>query len=178
MRLPWEPPKVERAKIETLLGHGPRRLVTIGVRANEHTSRERLAGYRAGMNRTSLAPRSGMVEHPDLLTAGRLGKILREHGGEGIFALNRVSTLHVLRGSREPGIKTGPEMPLISFDDFDRGDLLAPRLSVMQQPPEMLGRESARLRFEWMKGPGAGKQPRAAVLPARLVIRESCGCRG
>jgi LacI family transcriptional regulator len=165
-----------REATEHMLGHGLRRLVAIGARANVHTSRERLAGYRECMNRASLAPRSGMVEHPDLLTVEWIGNILGEHAADGIFALNWVSTLHVLRGLRELGIKAGSEMPLISFDDFDLGDLLAPRLSVVQQPSEMLGRESVKLLFERMNG-GAGKQTRAAVLPARLVIRESCGCR-
>ncbi|MGH9598785.1 MAG: substrate-binding domain-containing protein [Terracidiphilus sp.] len=161
---------------EHMLSHGYRRIVAIGARPNLYTSRERAAGYRKAMSQSSLEPKTCLVKHESQLTAKWLDRVLRRHAADAVFSLNWVSTLHVLRGLRELGLKTGQDIPLISFDDFDLGDLLAPRLSVVQQPSELLGHESSRLLFERLNGQGT--QPsRLVVLPARLVIRESCGCR-
>lgn len=165
-----------RDATQHLLAHGLRRIVAIGTRPYLYTSRERVAGYREAMSHLTLEPRACLVKHESLLTVEWLDKeVLCPHAADAILSLNWVSTLHVLRGLRELGMKVGRDIPLVSFDDFDLGDVLSPRLSVVQQPSEMLGRESARLLFERLKGE-AKVPPREVVLPARLIIRESCGC--
>ncbi len=160
-----------------MLDHGFRRVVAIGTRPHLYTSRERVAGYRKSMTQANLKPRECLVAHESLLTAKWLeAEVLGEHAADAIFSLNWVSTQRVLRGLRDLGIRGGQDIPLLSFDDFDLGDVLTPGLSVVQQPSDLLGRESARLLFERLKGDGV--QPsRRILLPARLVIRESCGCR-
>lgn len=160
-----------------MLGHGSRSIVAVGTRPYLYTSKERVVGYREMMKQSPFEPKPCLVEHESLLTAGWIkDEILRRHAADAIFSLNWVSTLYVLRGLRELGVRVGRDVPLISFDDFDLGDVLNPRLSVVQQPSEMLGRESARLIFERLNGDET--QPsRKVVLPASLVIRESCGCK-
>lgn len=166
-----------REATQHLLGHGLRRVVAIGTRPHLFTSKERVAGYRDSMNESSLEPRTCLVKDESVLTAEWLEKeVLRAHKADAVFSLNWVSTLHVLRGLQGLGKKVGRDIPFISFDDFDLGDVLSPKLSVVQQPSEMLGRESARLLFERLNG-DEGQPSRVVVLPAKLVIRESCGCR-
>jgi LacI family transcriptional regulator len=161
-----------------MLSHNLRRIVAIGTRPHVYTTKERVAGYSEAMRNAQAEPRLCIVSHEDLLTAGWLQKYaLQRHQADGIFTLNWVSTLHVLRGLRQLGVKVVRDIPLIAFDDFDLGDLLTPRLSVVKQPSEMLGRESARLLLKRLNG-RAKEPPRAVVLPASLVIRESCGCHG
>lgn len=165
-----------REATEHMIGHGFRRIVAVGTRSQVYTSKERIAGYREAMNGAKFEPRVRFVNHEKLLTAEWLKREVFElHRAEAIFAMNWVSTLHVLQGLREMRMQVGKDVPLISFDDFDLGDLLSPRLSVVQQPSELLGRESARLLFERLKKSLQGP-PRTIVLPAKLVIRESCGC--
>lgn len=158
-----------------MLSHGYRRIVAIGTRPNLYTSKKRTAGYREAMIESKLQPRAHLVDHESQVTAGWLKEILHQHAADALISLNWTSTLHVLRGLRDLGLKAGQDYPLICFDDFDLGDVLSPRLSVVRQPSEMLGRETARLLFDRLKGHEA--QPaRRVVLPASLVIRESCGC--
>jgi len=160
-----------------MLDHGFKGVVAIGTRPHLYTSRERVAGYREVMSQSFFPPKACLVEHEELLTAQWLkDQILRGHAADAIFSLNWVSTLYVLRGLRELGIKVGRDIPLIAFDDFDLGDLLNPRLSVVQQPSEMLGRESARLIFERLNADET-RPSRKVVLAANMVIRESCGCK-
>ena len=112
-----------------------------------------------------------------MLTAEWLEKeVFGLHAADAIFPLNWVCSLHVLCGLRELGKRPGREIPLISFDDFDLGDMLTPGLSVVRQPSEMLAREAARPLFERLNG-SKGQRRRSVVLPAELIIRGSCGCR-
>jgi LacI family transcriptional regulator len=158
-----------------MLSHGFRRIVAIGTRPDMHTSKERVAGLREAMCQSARDPIVYLVKQESLLTPQWIGETLRQNAADAIFSLNWVSTLHVLRALHVLELKAGADMPLMCFDDFDLGDVLAPRLSVVQQPSEMLGRECAKLLFERLTGRSAAR-PRLVVLPARLVIRESCGC--
>src|ERR1017187_6180877 len=164
-----------RQATEHLAGHGLRRIVAIGARPHLYTCKERVAGYRAGMKAASLQPRVCLVEHESWLTADWLAEeVFRLQDADAIITLNWVCTMLTLRGLRQLGKTAGRDIPMFSFDDFELADMLTPGLSVVQQPAEMLGRESARLLFERLKGPGG--QPRAVVLPTSLIIRQSCGC--
>ena len=164
-----------REATEHLLHHGLQRILAVGTRPGLYTSRERIAGYREAMCTASLEPKLCVVNHESLLTVQWLEEMLRRQSANAIFSLNWVSTLQVLRALRLLRVKIGTGMPLISFDDFELGDLLTPRLSVVKQPSEMLGRESARLLFQRLNGNKVQRNC-AVVLPASLIIRESCGC--
>ncbi|MGB6745312.1 MAG: LacI family DNA-binding transcriptional regulator [Terracidiphilus sp.] len=156
-----------REATQHMLGHGLSRIVAVGTRPHQYTSRERVIGYREAMRKASLEPMVCAVDHEGLLTAEWLDEeVLRRNAADAIFALNWVSTLHVLRGLYKLGMQGGRDIPFMSFDDFDLGDVLTPRLSVVQQPSEMLGRECARLLFERLNG-GAGKRPCLVAVPAR-----------
>lgn len=159
-----------------LVGHGLRRIVAIGTRPHLYTSKERVAGYCNCLSQSSLESRPCLVKYESLLTAEWLkDEVLRRCAADGIFSLNWITTLNVLRRLQDLGIKAGRDIPLLSFDDFDLGDMLTPRLSVVQQPSDLLGREGARLLFERLNG-NEGQTPRKVILPARMVIRDSCGC--
>lgn len=166
-----------RDATQHLLGHGLRSVVAIGTRPHLFTSKERVAGYRDCMNDFSLEPRACLVKDEGFLTTEWLEKeVLRRHRADAIVSLNWISTLHVLRTLQDLGKRVGHDIPFVSFDDFELGSVLSPKLSVVQQPSEMLGRESARLLFERLNG-DERETCRRVVLPAKLIIRESCGCR-
>jgi LacI family transcriptional regulator len=164
-----------REATEHLVGHGWRRIVAIGARAHLYTCKERVAGYRMAMKAASLEPRVCLVEHERFLNAEwLLEQVLHQQKADAIFTLNWVCTMHTLRALRQLGKRSGVDVPMFSFDDFELADMLTPGLSVVQQPAEMLGREAARLLFERLKGRGG--QSRSVVLPTKLIIRQSCGC--
>ena len=158
-----------------LIGHGRKKIVAVGARPYLYTCKERVAGYRAGMKAAKLEPRVSLVEHEDLLTTDWLAQeVFRVQKADAILTLNWVCTMRVLRALRELGKKPGKDISLFSFDDFELADMLTPALSVVQQPADSLGRESAKLLFERLKGRG-GKS-RAVVLDTNVIIRQSCGC--
>jgi LacI family transcriptional regulator len=160
---------------EHLASHGLRRIVAIGARPHLYTCKERVAGYKAGMKAASISPRICLVEHESSLTAEWLAEeVFHKQQADAVFTLNWVCTMLTLRGLRQLRKTPGIDTPLFSFDDFDLADMLAPALSVVRQPAEMLGREAGRLLIERLKG--KRENSRAVVLPSQLIIRGSCGC--
>lgn len=165
-----------REATKHLASHGWRRIVAIGAKGDLYTCKERVAGYRAGMNEMSLQPRVCIVEHEQSLTAEWLAReVLELQEADAIFTLNWVCTVLTLRALRQMGKVAGRHIPIFSFDDFDLADMLTPGLSVVQQPAEMIGREAGRLLVDRLAGRG-GKSSRAIVLPTTMIFRQSCGC--
>jgi LacI family transcriptional regulator len=162
---------------EHMAAHGLQRIVAIGARPHLYTCRERVTGYRAGMKKTSLAPRVCLVEHESSLVAEWLDEeVFRVQNADAIFTLNWVCTMLTLRALRQLGKTAGRDIPMFSFDDFELADMLTPGLSVVQQPADLMGREAAKLLFERLRGRGG--RSRAIILPTSLIVRQSCGCQG
>jgi LacI family transcriptional regulator len=164
-----------REATDHLVEHGLRRIVAIGARAHLYTCKERLAGYRAAMKAAKLQERSCWVEHESQLTPEWFAEnIFRLHDADAIFTLNWVCTMAALRGMKLLGKTVGRDVAMFSFADFDLADMLTPGLSVIVQPAEEIGRQAARLLFERLDG--ITGEAREVVLPAKMVIRQSCGC--
>jgi LacI family transcriptional regulator len=158
-----------------LLGHRLRRIVAIGARPHLYTMKERVAGYRAAMRAANLQERICMVEHENVLTPQWFAEnIFALHKADAILTLNWVCTMAALRGLRQLGKSVAKDIAMLSFDDFDLADLISPGLSVVVQPAEEIGRVGASLLFERLNG--ETRSFRSVVLPAKLVIRQSCGC--
>lgn len=164
-----------REATEHLLGHGLRRVLAIGARSYLYTCKERIAGYRAAMKSANLQDRICWVEHESQLTPEWLAEhVFRLHDAEAIFMLNWACTMAALRGLRQLDKAVGQDIAMLSFDDFDLADMLTPGLSVIVQPAEEIGRHAANLLFARLNGQSGPAH--AVILPATMVIRQSCGC--
>jgi LacI family transcriptional regulator len=160
-----------------LLDHGFRRVVAIGARPHLYTCAQRVAGYEDAMTQASLEPRVCVIQHESMLTDQWISdEIYGRHGADAILTLNWVCTMLTLRGLNRLGRKVGLDIPFISFDDFELADMMNPGLSAVRQPAELMGREAATLLFERLRGQ-RGPRRRTVVLPTKLMVRESCGCR-
>jgi LacI family transcriptional regulator len=87
-----------------------------------------------------------------------------------------MSTTWVIEALRDLNIKIGKEVALIGFDDLEFYALLTPSITAVNQPAAELGRISARLLLQRIRGELTSSSLRT-VLPVSLVVRESCGCK-
>jgi LacI family transcriptional regulator len=79
-----------------------------------------------------------------------------------------------MRGALELGVKVPDDLSLIGFDDIALARAMSPALTTMAQPVPEMARRATEVLIARMKGE-VGDQPRQRiVLPARLVIRDSC----
>ena len=167
-----------REATEHLLSHGYRRVLAIGARPDLYTGSERVAGYLNTMKRARLKKRTLLVDDESKLTHDVIRKFVMDgpEKPEAILTLNGITTMLVLRCLRHLGIVIGKDIALISFDDFDLAEILAPGLTVVRQPAAELGRRAAELLFARMEGGDNPLPPQSIVLSTSFHIRGSCGC--
>ncbi len=164
-----------RRATEHLIGLGYRRVAHLAGPPGLSVARERLRGYREATRAAGLpeiVAECGFGEE-----AGRKGmRALLERGPvDAVFAAHDPIAFGVLDVLKERGLRVPADIALVGYTDVDHARHLAVPLTVMAQPTTEMGRATARLALDLL----AGRVPKdtRVVLPARLIVRESCGAR-
>ncbi len=167
-----------------LIEHGYRRILCFGSEPRLFTIRERLRGYTQAMEDAGLPSLVDTNLHEDGSTAEQL---LRGHLGskqppDAVFTLKNSATVATFLALRKLKVAIPEQIALLGFDDFDLAGALQPSVSVVQQPVKDVGQKAAELLFmqlghKYSAESGRQPVPETVVLPSRLVLRESCGCK-
>ena len=75
--------------------------------------------------------------------------------------------------SRARGLRVPADISIAGFDDFEWADCFEPRLTLVAQPCEEIGRRAAFLLMERIAAPEGAR--RTVRLDAALRLRDSCG---
>jgi len=89
-----------------------------------------------------------------------------------IVASNDNMALGALRALRFLGLSCPQDCAVTGFDDVEEAALESPSLTTVHQPLDAV----ASRALEALLDPGAAERG-STVVPTRLVVRESCGCR-
>jgi LacI family transcriptional regulator len=81
--------------------------------------------------------------------------------------------LGALRAIREAGLTVPDDIALVGFDDLPPALQADPQLTTVEHPIERMGMIAVDLLVQRIREPMA--PPQHVILPARLIIRESCG---
>ena len=165
-----------REVIDHLIGHGHQRIAFVGDKEHVYTTRKRLEGYGETLKQAGLEEvyRLGAG---DIAAAKKATQELVRSPGcpTAFFAANNLIAVGVLSALEQAGLRVPEDIAFAAFDDFDLAAVLHPRLTLVRQPADELGRKAAELLFDRLEGLEPAS-PRRFVLPTELVIRESCGC--
>lgn len=148
---------------------GPKRLTT---------SRDRLAGFEAGLGEAGIALQSDFVVHADFDRDGgydaakRLLKLTRRP--TCIFAANDAMALGALAALREAGISVPGDVSLTGFGDIPAARDSVPALSTVHLPLDALGAEAMRLALRSDRSSGTQK----VTIGGEVVLRESTAALG
>ncbi len=138
---------------------------------------ERLAGYMDGMTEAGLPVPNGYVHPvPQSRAAGR--KVLQtlleyDSGLTAIVCFSDLMAYGVLSMSRELGIDVGSDLAVIGFDDLADSRLTHPALTTVQVQPRDFASHALEMLQSYIQNKHA--KPERRVIPAILVVRESCG---
>lgn len=167
-----------RRMVRHLAALGHTRIAMLSGIDGVSSSRERVAGFLAGMRESGLEP------DPTLMLSGEFRadparrathQLLDLHQRPtAIVASNNLIALGAMRGLMERGVHVPEEMALVSFDDFEWADLFQPRLTTIAQPCARIGETAVNLLLSRIATPDL--PPRHVRLPTTLRHRESCGC--
>ncbi|PZF80875.1 LacI family DNA-binding transcriptional regulator [Jiangella anatolica] len=164
-----------RLAADHLLEQGFRRIACITGPSDVSTTEDRLAGFRARLSEAGAPIARKWIRRANLRAEGgeaALRAILR--GGDlpdAVFATNGPLTEGAYQALQAEGIAIGAEVGLIGVDDDHWTRMVAPQVSVVQQPVAEIGRLAGELLANRAaRGPGPAQQ---IVLTPTLLARGS-----
>ena len=89
-----------------------------------------------------------------------------------IVSGNNMATIGAVGAVRAMGSSVPADISIAGFDDFEWADCFEPRLTVVAQPCQEIGRRAASLLVERIAAPEGARG--AARLDAALKVRDSC----
>jgi LacI family transcriptional regulator len=166
-----------RSLVDYVAGLGHVRIGYVGGHPGFETTLERIAGYRDSLERLGLA-----FEERYLVTgsATTMSASAATHAllslpdpPTAIVAGNNMATIGAMRAVRARGLRVPKDISIAGFDDFEWADCFEPRLTLVAQPCEEIGKRAASLLMERIAAPQGA--PRTIRLDAALRLRDSCG---
>ena len=161
---------------EYLIGQGHRRIRCIqGVR-HSMPSLLRTEGYIRAMKDFALdeyidiAGDNFSIE--DGYTHTRQA-VLSSEPPTAVFALSNTIALGAIKAIREAGLSVPKDISLLSFDDNPYLDFMSPAVTRMGQPTESICEKALSLLLHRIDPQAFPSAEQSALLPARLIIRDS-----
>ncbi|RJO70773.1 LacI family transcriptional regulator [Nocardia panacis] len=170
-----------RAAVRDLVAHiyelGHRRLAIIGGPALTTTGRERVDAFRAALAEYGLElPETYVGQGNFQAESGRRATerfLDLAQPPEVVFAADNLMALGALDALRARGLRVPRDIALAAFDDIAWFIHTDPPITAIAQPTGELGHAAVRALVERI----AGRPAPSVTLPARLVVRRSCGER-
>jgi LacI family transcriptional regulator len=165
------------AMIGALVGLGHRRIAFLAGPEALFVARERLAGYRLGLEAAGIAWDERLVVRTDFDVAGGglAIDLLRATDGTAdvtaIACANDLLALGALQRLAALGIAVPDDVSVAGFDDISTAAMTAPSLSTVRLPLRDLG----RLGFEHAALVLGGEDPPPRRLPTEVILRASTG---
>ena len=169
-----------RQAISHLVEHGHRQIAFIaGNSARSGDSEERLQAYRTALRDAGLIEDARLIaygEHRKDGGANAMRQILASGAPfTALLASNDLSCLGAIQSLTQTGRRIPDDVAVIGFDDILDARSLSPSLTTIRHPTFSLGYQSVVSILEHLQG----RRSMAArlVIPPRLIVRQSCGCR-
>lgn len=162
-----------------LCGLGHRRIATIAGPEGNVDAEGRLRGYRAALRQAGVERSPELEFRGDFTEASGYGSaeeiLRRDPLPSAVFAANDAMAVGLVSALGVRGVRVPREMAVVGFDDIAIARYLNPPLTTVHVDAYELGARAVRLLISSL-----GDTPAPTtheVLPARLVIRDSCGSR-
>jgi LacI family transcriptional regulator len=166
--------------VRHLIEHGHKRIACVGYDTAVYTLVERIEGYSRAMRSAGLTPRvfPDVPSYEDV--TNWVAKVMKgKDAPTAIFSLNPVNSCRLLQAMKEAGISIPNDVALVGFGDFEFSSLVSPPLTTVASFPAEMARRAMLLLFDRIKAvqERTSSSPGKLVLPAKLIVRSSCGCK-
>ena len=135
------------------------------------TARERTVGYRRVLEDYRLPVDESLIlaGNYDLESGSRLFRALLDmpQPPTAVFVTNYDMTLGAIMAAHERGVALPAQMDFIGYDNVDLCSIVTPRLDIVEQPMDEMGRCAAELLIARMSG--SDQPARLLRLKARLA---------
>jgi len=170
-----------RLLVEHLVDHGHRRIAYVGGAPVVTSGSERLLGFHAAIaaaglvdSATARVSDSWSAESAEVAATELLGA---SEAPTAFVAGGDPFALGIVKAVRAARLRIPDDIALVSFQDPDRvGGILEPPLTTLEGQERELGSHAARLLLHTIEQGSSATSAAEVRLPARLVVRRSCGC--
>ncbi|MFC8128828.1 LacI family DNA-binding transcriptional regulator [Streptomyces sp. NPDC057302] len=168
-----------RDAVRDLVAHlhaiGHRRLAIIAGPAATTTGSERVAAFRDALGAYGLPLPDDYIGQGDFQAdSGRRATerfLALAEPPHAVFAADNLMALGALDAIRAHGLRVPHDIALAAFDDIPWFVHTDPPITAIAQPTGDLGRAAVQALVDLIEG----RRPQSVTLPARLVVRRSCG---
>ncbi len=155
---------------------GYRRFAVFRAPESVRTSRDRVAGFTAGLREAGITLDDRFVIETEFTRGGgyEAARKLADRGAgevEIVFAVSDVMAIGAMTAFRDAGLVPGEDIAVAGFDDIDSAVDVTPALTSVAVPLREAGRAAMRLAL------GGGPAPDAVQISTRVVLRESTPSR-
>jgi LacI family transcriptional regulator len=161
------------AMVAALVELGHRRIAFLAGPASLYVARQRLAGYRRGLEAAGIAYDPALVVSTSFdVEGGSRGVARLIAAGADMTAMccaNDLLALGALQGLAAAGLDVPGDVSVAGFDDISTAALTAPSLSTVRLPL----REMGRLGFAHADRLLNGDEPAPQQLPYEVILRRS-----
>lgn len=164
--------------VRHLLDRGHRSIAMLRAEQRTDTMDGRAAGWRDALREAGAAASSALVVTSESRIASAqvaaLSLLDLEPRPDAVFTTNNFMTLGLMQAMAERGLRCPEDLAIVGFDDFPWAEAFRPRLTVVAQPAERMGREAVALLFDRLTKKRTGA-PVRRVMAGELIVRDSCG---
>jgi len=167
-----------RMAVEHLIRLGHRRIATVTGPLSMASGEDRLAGYCQALEAHRISVQEALIVEGDFTEgSGAMGmQRLLSASPTAVFAANDMMAIGALKALREAGFRVPEDVALVGFDDVPIAAAVEPALTTVHQPIERLGSMAAELLLNLLENPPDVPAPaHRIILPAKLIVRDSCG---
>jgi len=163
---------------ERIIGHlkdeGYKRIAFISGPSHLNISRDRIEGYRSGLEKNGLPFDPALLRSCNMLTDEAIritdDLLALPEPPDAIFGINDMVIFTVMKELKKRGIKVPGKIGLVGFADEFHATLASPQLTSVVHPTREIGIKAAELFFRKMEDPAFAE---TVVLQTSLVVRES-----
>lgn len=162
-----------REVVQHLFDTGRRRIGIITGSLDNMDGRERLIGFREGLEQVGLQFDERLVVEGDFSrkTAYALAERLIIQNVDAIYACNDIMAQGAYEAIYERGLRIPEDIAVVGFDNLATATEIKPGLTTVHQPIEQKGEVATELLLDLIEAETA--QPKEVVLPTQLIIRNS-----
>ncbi|WP_010585922.1 GntR family transcriptional regulator [Schlesneria paludicola] len=158
---------------EHLLKLGCKELVFVAPPFSAPTVNSRIAGSREALLDYGLPIPKKFVRLGDPDDPQLVKSLMAGHKLDAVLCSSDRVAAVLIQSFERANLRVPKELRVVGFDDIKYATLLSPPLTTMHQPCREIAMTAFRALLDRMQNPSL--PPRGFVLPARLVVRESCG---
>jgi LacI family transcriptional regulator len=163
------------AATEHLIESGRKRIAHITIPPNISITQERLAGYRAALEKYGLEYDEKLVRYTDFGQTD-VGPVINElltQAPDAFLAASDRLAIDCLATLKRRKIAIPEAISLVAFTNTSVADLLDPPLSTVEQPALEIGRKAAEHLIDLIEKKDYLHQPGRTTIPTRLIVRDS-----